>query len=157
MRLIKKLNATFVLRRRGGPAIVALSVALAFAPAASRAGDETKPAANQNQGVLKSVLKKANMATDDVGRPQDFVVNSRPAAPQDYVPVFRQNEEHKTKVLTPDQLKAMEADLDAASDRNGHIRDAFPPARRAHQQEEREKAAKAAAKKAKTPATATVQ
>ncbi len=131
----------FVLRCCDRVAILrmaSLGAALLAAPlvaSAALAGDNAPPAASapadQDDGLLKSVLKKANMATDDLGHPQDFVVKSRPAT-TDYVPVFRNNEEHKTKVLTPDQLKAMEADLDAAGARNAHIRDAFPPARRAY-------------------------
>ena len=122
--------------RRDRRATTALVLTLALAaPLAARAGGDAPPTpATNDEGVLKSVLKKANMATDELGNPPDFVVNSRRSAPHDYVPVFRKNEEHKTKVMTPDQLKAMEADLDAAGARNGRIRDAFPPARRAYQQ-----------------------
>ena len=135
-------------------AVASLGPAIAIGPlfaSPTFAGEVASSA--PDDGVLKSVLKKANMATDDAGHPQDFVVKARPAAPSDYVPVFRKNEEHKTKLLTPDQLKAMEAELDAASSRNGRIRDAFPPARRAFEEGEREKAAKAASKHAKTPTT----
>ena len=149
----------FVLRRRDRLWIAsAATLALASAAGASAAlAGEAAPAASQSapggdESFVRSVLKKANMATDDVGHPQDFVVKSRPAAPADYVPVFRKNDEHKTKVLTPDQLKAMEAELDSASAHHAQIRDAFPPARRAFQEEERDKAAKAAAKHAKNPA-----
>jgi hypothetical protein len=152
----------FVLRRCDRLAILfaaSLGLAAAFTPASCSAG-EAAPAAGAaspdgDEGGLKSVLKKANMATDDVGHPQDFVVKSRPTAPSDYVPVFRKPEEHQTKVLTPDQVKAMEADLDTASTRHAHIRDAFPPARRAYQEEQRDQAKKAATKQAKSPAATT--
>jgi hypothetical protein len=153
----------FVLRRCDRLAILVaagLGLAAVGAPAACFAG-EAAPAVGAapegDQGGLKSVLKKANMATDDVGHPQDFVVKSRPQAPTDYVPVFRKPEEHKTKVMTPDQLKAMEADLDSASARHGHIRDAFPPARSAYQDEQRDQAKKAAAKHAKNPTATAAQ
>jgi hypothetical protein len=155
MRALEGANAMFVLRRRDRLRIAfsaGLGLALVAATAFADEATPTPPASDPS--FVKSVLKKANMATDDVGHPQDFVIKSRPSAPGDYVPVFRKNEEHKTKVLTPDQLKAMEAEMDAASVHNAQIRDAFPPARRAYQEEEREKAAKAAAKHAKTPATA---
>jgi hypothetical protein len=150
----------FVLRRCDRLALV-VAAGLGLAPAAAIAG-EAAPAAgaaapDSGEGGLKSVLKNANMATDNFGHPQDFVVKSRPQAPTDYVPVFRTNEEHKTKVMTPDQLKAMEADLDAATTRHAHIRDAFPPARRAYQDEQRDQAKKAAAKHAKNPAATAVQ
>jgi hypothetical protein len=148
----------FVLRRCDRLAIffvASLGLAGAFNAAAASAGEAAPP--DRDESALKSVLKKANMATDDVGHPQDFVVKSRPRAPSDYLPVFRKTEEHRTKVLTPDQLKAMEADLDAATARHAQIRDAFPPARRAYQEQEREQAKKAAAKRAKGPATTAAQ
>jgi hypothetical protein len=126
------------------------------------AGDDAPPAAatpaqsapDQDEGFFRSILKKTNMVTD-TAEPQDFVVKSRPAAPTDYVPVFRPTVEHKTKILTPDQLKSMDAELDAASSHNAKIRDAFPPARKAYVEAERDKAAKAASKRAKTPASTT--
>ncbi len=146
--------------RRAAGLALALAAALAFA-APARAGEDAPasgaPQAQSDDGFFKSVLKDAHMTTDDLGHPQDFVVKSRPKAPADYVPVFRKPEEHKTKVLSPDQVKAMEAELDAAGARNAQIRDAFPPSRRAYRQEEREKAAKAAAKRAKKPAADSVQ
>ena len=154
----------FVLRRCDRLAVLfvaSLGLAAAVTPVACSAG-EAAPAAgatspDDDGGGLRTVMKKANMATDDVGHPQDFVVKSRPTAPSDYVPVFRKPEEHQTKVLTPDQLKAMEADLDAASVHHAQIRDAFPPARRAYQDEQRDQAKKAAAKHAKSPAATAAQ
>jgi hypothetical protein len=136
--------------------VLALSVALSASASAARAGDNSsspvsaQPAPDQDDGFLKNMMKKAGVATD-VGEPQDFVVKSRPTAPADYVPVFRKTEEHKTKLLTPDQVKGMEADLDGVSQHNAKIRDAFPPARRAYLETEREKAAKAAGKRNATP------
>ncbi len=146
----------FVLRRCDRPAILVaagLGLAAAFTPAASagEAAPAAGAAAQAGDSAIKSVFKKANMATDDVGHPQDFVIKSRPEGPSDYVPVFRKNEEHKTKVLTPDQLKAMEADLDTASAHHAHIRDAFPPARRAYQQEQRDQARKGGGQKRQKP------
>jgi hypothetical protein len=126
---------------------------MAFAGEAATAPSPAQPAPDRDEGLLKNLAKKANIATD-VAEPQDFVVKSRPAT-TDYVPVFRKNEEHKAKVLTPDQLKAMETDLNAASSHNAQIRDAFPPARKAYLDEERAKAEKAAAKRSKEgPTTA---
>jgi hypothetical protein len=127
-------------------------VAFAGDDASPAASAPAQPAANQDEGFFRNIMKKTNMATD-VAEPQYFVVKSRAAAPTDYVPIFRKTVDHKTKVLTADQLKAMDAELDAASSHNAKIRDAFPPARRAYVEAERDKAAKAASKRAKTPAT----
>lgn len=147
--------------RRAGILVSALAAALVFVAPAAQAGEDapatSAPPSQSDDGFFKSALKNAHMTTDDLGHPQDFVVKSRPDAPTDYVPVFRKPEEHKTKALTPDQVKAMEAELDAAGARNARIRDAFPPARRAYRQEEREKAARATAKRAKKPAAESVQ
>jgi hypothetical protein len=142
-------------------AIFGLFLLASFGAAASaRAGDNTSPSApqtqaapdQQNEGFVRSIAKQAGVATD-VGPPQDFVLKSRPSAPKDYVPIFRKTEEHKTKVLSPDRLKAMEAELDATGSRDAKIRDAFPPARKAYLDEQREKAAKAANKRASSAAT----
>jgi hypothetical protein len=145
-------------RRLIRPALAAL--VFSFSPAAF-AGDAAtpppaaQPAPDRDEGFFRNLAKKANIATD-VADPQDFVVKSRPAT-TDYVPVFRKNEEHKAKVLTPDQLKAMETDLNAASTKNAQLRDAFPPARKAYLDEERAKAEKAAAKRGKDGATTAAQ
>jgi hypothetical protein len=165
----------FMLRNRDPAAIVrstAFGFALAatpFLPASSAwAGDDAQPAPaasqsapaapGQDEGFVRNAMKKAGVVTD-LNDPADFVLKSRPSAPTDYIPVFRKPEEHQTKVLTPDQLKAMEADLDAASTRDAKLRDAFPPARRAYVEQQREKAQKAGkhakTSVAKTPAAKT--
>ena len=140
--------------------VLAMAAAFAlFAAQSALAGEDvtTAPATlgqsapTQDQGLVRSIMKKANVATDDVGEPKDFVLKSRPAAPTDYVPVFRKPEEHKARVLTPEQIKAAQAELDAAGARDAKLRDAFPPARRAYLEAERQKAAKAAAKKSSAP------
>jgi hypothetical protein len=142
-------------------AILGLFVVASFGAATcARAGDNASPSAPQTQtapdqqdeGFVRNIAKQAGVATD-VGPPQDFVLKSRPSAPKDYVPIFRKTEEHKTKVLSPDRLKAMEAELDAAGDHDAKIRDAFPPARKAYLDEQRQKAAKAAKKNAASAAT----
>jgi hypothetical protein len=162
----------FMLRNREIVALVsrmACAFALAAAPLVSttaRAGDDAPPASapiqaapaapaapGQDEGFFRNMMKKAGVVTDP-DQPADFVVKSRPAAPTDFVPVFRKPEEHQTKVLTPDQLKAMEADLDAASTRDARLRDGFAPSRRAYIEQQRQKAQKAA-KHAKTPAAKT--
>jgi hypothetical protein len=124
-------------------------------PAAQPAG---QPPADQDDGVVKNVLKKLNIAAD-AGEPKDFVRAARPAKSGDdqYVPVFRQNTEHKAKLLTPDQLKTMETDLDDAQSRGARIRDAFPPARRAYLESEKAKAEKAEAKRNKAASPTATQ
>jgi hypothetical protein len=146
------------IRRRLSSAASVLLIVLspaAFAGEATTPPSPAQPAPDRDEGLLKNLAKKANIATD-VAEPQDFVVKSRPAT-TDYVPVFRKNEEHKAKVMTPDQLKSMEADLNAASSHNAQIRDAFPPARKAYLDEERAKAEKAAAKRSKDSSTTAAQ
>jgi hypothetical protein len=141
-------------RTRRKPLGVAAAVLLvcaspsAFAGEAAAPATPAQPAPDRDEGFWKNLAKKTNLATD-VAEPQDFVVKSRPATPEDYVPVFRKNEEHKAKVLTSDQLKSMEGELNTASTHNAGIRDAFPPARKAYLDDERAKAQKAAAKHAK--------
>jgi hypothetical protein len=145
-------------------AIVGLLVMASLGASSSAwAGDDTSPQAPQTQpapaqdeGFFRGLAKKAGIATD-VGPPQDFVLQTRPSAPKDYVPIFRKTDEHKRKVLTPDQLKAMQAELNATGTSDAKIRDAFPPARKAYQDEQREKAAKASNKRAATPATPATQ
>jgi hypothetical protein len=160
----------FMLRNSDAAAIarrMAFGLALAATPllvgAGAWAGDDAQPAQaatqsapaapGQDEGLVRNAMRKAGVVTD-VKDPADFVLKSRPAAPTDYIPVFRKPEEHQTKVLTPDQLKAMEADLDGASTRGAKLRDAFPPARRAYVEQQREKAQKAG-KHGKTPAAKT--
>jgi hypothetical protein len=129
-------------------------------PAAQPAGQSPaeQPAAGQDDGIVKNVLKALNVATDP-GEPKDFVRAARPAKSEDdqYVPVFRQNTEHKAKLLTPDQLKAMESELDDAQSRGARIRDAFPPARRAYLESEKAKAEKAEAKRNKAQSPTVTQ
>ena len=129
-------------------------------PGAQPAGQPPadQPPAGQDDGVVKKVLKALNVATD-AGEPKDFVRAARPAKSEDdqYVPVFRQNAEHKTKLLTPDQLKTMETELDDAQSRGARIRDAFPPARRAYLESEKEKAEKAEAKRNKAASPTATQ
>ncbi|HYC24448.1 MAG TPA: hypothetical protein VEC58_00295 [Roseiarcus sp.] len=117
-----------------------------------------QPAAGQDDGVVKTVLKALNIASDP-GEPKDFVRAARPASPdsEGYVPVFKPTSEHKAKLLTPDQLKGLEGELDAAQTRGGQIRDAFPPARRAYLESEKAKADKAAAKRNKPAAASATQ
>jgi hypothetical protein len=160
----------FMLRNRDPAAIVkrmafglAVAATLLLVGGNARAGDDAQPAQaatqsapaapGQDEGFVRNAMKKAGVVTD-VKDPADFVLKTRPATPTDYVPVFRKPEEHQTKVLTPDQLKAMEADLDAASTHGAKLRDAFPPARRAYVEQQREKAQKAG-KHRKTPAAKT--
>jgi hypothetical protein len=109
------------------------------------------PAAGQDDSAVKKALKFLNIASDP-GEPKDFVRAARPANPDSdaYVPVFRPTTEHKSKLLTPDQLKALEGELGGVETRGAQIRDAFPPARRAYLESEKEKAEKAEAKKKKS-------
>jgi hypothetical protein len=145
--VVKRAILVFLLAASCGAATSALA-----GDNAPPAATQTKPAPSQDDGFFHGLAKQAGVATD-VGSPQDFVLQTRPSAPKDYVPIFQKTEEHKTKTLTPDQLKAMEADLGATGARDSKIRDAFPPARKAYLDEQRQKAAKAANKNAKSAST----
>ncbi|HLW91781.1 MAG TPA: hypothetical protein VKS78_10830 [Roseiarcus sp.] len=139
-------------------ALALLAGALASGPACAGGTDPSPDAqpAGQNDSPFKSVLKLFNITTD-VGQPQDFVRATRPADPksEDYIPVYPRNLDHKTKVLTPDQLKAMQSEMDATSTQNGAIRDAFPPAQKAYADSEKQKAAAKKSPKQATPPAAT--
>jgi hypothetical protein len=143
--VVKRATLSFLLAASFGAATNALAGDNA-PPSAS----QSQPAASHDDGFFRGLAKQAGVATD-VGPPQDFVLKSRPSAPKDYVPIFQKTEEHKTKTLTPDQLKAMEADLDATGSRDAKIRDAFPPAHKAYLEEQRQKAAKGTNKRAAAP------
>ena len=96
--------------------------------------------------VLKNAAKMGGFATD-VDPPADFVVKSRPAGGDDYVPVFRPAFVHENKAKTPAELKALEADFGAVQVRHDAMRSAFPPAAKAVAEQKAAEASKAKKKK----------
>ncbi|WP_158813047.1 hypothetical protein [Methylocapsa sp. S129] len=153
-------------RDRAKTALTAALVVLAFAflGVGARADDSAPAAPPPDEGIVRNVAKKIEtisaskipvtrtiakkigMATDP-GEPQDFVVKSRPAGEEDYIPVGRKEFEHTIKVKTPAELKAIEADFDAVKVRHDALRSNFAPARKAVADAEAAKAAKAEKKK----------
>jgi hypothetical protein len=117
--------------------------ALAIAFVASHA------CAQDQDSVLRSIAKKTGVATD-VNPPADFVVKSRPAEPAGPMPVFGTPDEPNSKVMTPRQLRAMDADLDSAGKKHDVLRAGFGPSAKAVAEAKAEAAEKAKRRK-KTP------
>jgi hypothetical protein len=117
--------------------------ALAIAFAAS-------PACAQDQdSVFRSIAKKTGVATD-VDPPADFVVKSRPAEPAGPMPVFGTPDEPNSKVMTPRELRAMDAELDSAGKKHDVLRAGFAPSAKAVA-EAKAAAAEKAKRSKKTP------
>jgi hypothetical protein len=133
--------------------------ATANAPAAAgdaapaSAPDNAPAAAPADDGIMRNIAKKAGLATDP-GEPPDFVVKSRPAGAQEYVPVGRKGFVRDIKVKTPEQLKALEEEFEAVRARHDALRSTFAPAVKAVADAAAAKAAKAdKSKKPPPPAT----
>ena len=154
-------------RQRRAAAAGLAALALAGLCAAARAQDDA-PATNATSvaparpdpdqpkdGIVRSIAKKLGLATDP-GRPQDFVIQSRPAGPLEYIPAGRRPFVHDNKAKTPDELKALDAEMDAVRTRHDAIRSTFAPAVKAVADAAAAKAAKQKTKKAK-PAADPVQ
>jgi len=121
------------------------------APANATDSAPASPSADApDDGIVRTIAKKLCLATDP-GQPQDFVIKSRPAGPLDYVPAGRKPFVHDNKVKTPDELKALDADMDAVRARHDTIRSTFAPAVKAVADAAAAKAAKEKARKSKPP------
>jgi hypothetical protein len=105
--------------------------------------------AQQNDSVLKNVMKLMGFATD-TAPPADFVQQSRPKGDLNYIPVFQPPPEPARPRLEDKQLQSVRNDLDSLQKRDDALRQAFPPAAKAVAEE-------AAAKKAKAKPAAPVQ
>jgi len=66
-------------------------------------------------GLLDSFGKAAGLVAPPID-PPDFVKNSRPSEEPAAIPVFAPPPEPSSKVKTPAEIKAMDADLEGASD-----------------------------------------
>jgi hypothetical protein len=69
-------------------------------------------------GLLDSFGKATGLIAPPID-PPDFVKNSRPSEEPAAIPVFSPPPEPSSKVKTPAELKAMDADLEGASDSQG--------------------------------------
>jgi hypothetical protein len=123
-----------------------IAPASATQSAPTGAPDNAPAAAPPDDGILKTIAKKVGLATDP-SQPQDFVVKTRPAGAQDFVPVGRKEFEREIKVKTPEELKAIDDDLEAVRARHDALRSTFAPAVKAVA----DAAAAQAAKKKKPP------
>jgi len=137
------------------------ALTLALPNAGAHAGDSAPAsaptplpaAAPPDDGIVKNIAKHLGLATD-AGPPQDFVIKSRPTGPLEYVPAGRKAFVHDTKIKTPDELKALQADMDATLTRHDAIRSTFAPAVKAMADAAAAKAAKDKAKKSPPAAAA---
>ena len=96
------------------PAFALSLVALAFSlPSAFAQGAGSSPgsAKVEPQGVLEGLARSTGLGSKPV-EPADFVRSSRPAD-LDYIPVHSKRPETPGKLLTADELKARERELDA--------------------------------------------
>ncbi|MDE3176218.1 MAG: hypothetical protein KGM15_08970 [Pseudomonadota bacterium] len=80
--------------------MVALVCALAATPAAA-------------ESLFDSLAKSTGLMATPAD-PPDFVKASRPSEPSAAIPVFAPPDEPRSKVKTPAELKAMDADLERA-------------------------------------------
>lgn len=113
----------------------------------------THACAQDQDSVLRSVAKKTGVATD-VDPPADFVVKSRPAEPAGPMPVFGTPDEPNSKVMTPRELRAMDADLDSAGKKHDVLRAGFGPSAKAVAAAKAEAAEKAKRRKKTSPEAA---
>jgi hypothetical protein len=147
------------MRRAATAGLAVLAVALLCAGA--RADDSapanapsSPPAAPPpNDGIVRTIAKKLGLTTDP-GEPQDFVIKSRPTGPQEYIPAGRKPFVHENKAKTPDELQAIDADMDAVRARHDAIRSTFAPAVKAVADAAAAKAAKEKSKKSTPPPAA---
>ena len=125
-------------RGRHGFALGVLVVAVVIGTAQPRAQDQ--------DSVLRSIAKKTGVATD-VAAPPDFVVKSRAAEPPGPLPVFGTPDEPNSKVMTPRELRAMDAELDSAGKKHDVLRAGFAPSAKAVAEAKAEAAERAKHKK----------
>jgi hypothetical protein len=163
-------------RERGLATMVFLAVlaACAIMSGAARADDSAPPAAPPDEGIVQGLARKIEGAgvarnpyvhplaramgiATDPGAPADFVVKSRPAAEQDYIPVGRKETEHSIKPKTAVELKAMEAEFDQVKTHHDALRSTFAPAVKAVADAKAAQAAKAAKPKKTAPPPAGAQ
>jgi hypothetical protein len=137
-------------RAKSTTILLLLPLALGLVGASARAGDDAPAAAPADDNIVKRAFKVFGFATDP-GPPQDFVLETRPKAKGDYIPVGRKAFERKVQAKTPDELKAMQDDFDKVKAAHDALRANFPPAAQAVAAAEAAKAAKAGQPKKPAP------
>jgi hypothetical protein len=105
-----KVRQTHVLAGNRGPAAFLLALAALAWMAGSAA------AAEKHQSPLTTIMNTHLYA--DPGPVPDFVEKSRPTGGSDYIKLHGAEPERHAKPKTPAELKAMEAELDAAAAAN---------------------------------------
>jgi hypothetical protein len=128
-------------RRRAAIAALAFAAA-AFGARAAQAQDaplqlqnaapqqQDAPPPSPDQSPFHSLAKSFGFATD-VDPPPDFVQQSRPAVPQQEIPVFTPPPEPPGKVKSAKEVEAIDDDLEAIVKRHDALRAAYPPSARA--------------------------
>jgi hypothetical protein len=96
--------------------------------------------AQEQESPIHAIAKRAGFVSDP--DPPDFVVKSRPAAPKEAIPAFATPEEPPSTVMTPAQIKAMDADLESAGKKHDALRAGFAPSAKAVAEAEAAKRAK---------------
>ena len=129
-------------------AALALLVALALAPAAAQADDA------DFDNPFRALAKLGGLATD-TPPPPDFIQSSRPSAPDTPIPIFQPPQEPTSKVMSKDDLKSLDKDLETTGKKHDALRAAFPPSAKAVADAAAARKAKDAAKKAKSTPTPT--
>jgi hypothetical protein len=144
----------FFYRKRGRAKsttiLLFLLLALGLVGESAHAGDDAPASAPVDDNIVKRAFKVFGFATDP-GRPQDFVVETRPKAKGDYIPIGRKPFERKIKPKTPDELKAMQDGFDKVKAAHDALRANFPPAAQAVAAAEAAKAAKTGQPKKPVP------
>jgi hypothetical protein len=82
---------------------------LSVAPVAAQQSDNR---AQNSENPFATILRGPRFTTTPM-EPQDWVKRSRPADNEAYVPVGRPSDRSQRPVMTPDQVRAKEAELDA--------------------------------------------
>lgn len=123
---------------------LALAAALALTPAGARADDDS-PFVDP----LRALAKLGGLATD-APPPPDFIQSSRPKAPQAPIPIFQPPQEPTSTILSKDDLKSLDKDLETTGKKHDALRAAFPPSAKAVADAEAARKAKKA-KAAPTP------
>jgi len=124
-----------------------------FAAGLSTSVAAAQTADPQSESIIHAVARHAGLAAVQPEMP-DFVLQSRPETPGDYVPVFQQPEEPTSTLKTKADLKKMNDDLDKIDKRHDELRSAFPPSAQAMAEKKAADLAKKTARKPKPQPTA---
>jgi len=94
--------------------------ALALLSVAPVAAQQEGGRAQQSENPFATILRGPRFTTTPM-EPQDWVKRSRPADNQAYIPVGRPPDQPRRRVMTPDEVRAKEAELDAVRARHDRL------------------------------------